>query len=242
MPKNRLDLSIYKPGLQGRIVNYARGPVARDVRHYLNVDLPAIDVRLCQDRDYYDGEFCKRAGFKPDDTVGSYTVFNNLHKRINPKIFLMHPQLFQFSRPLCFWRVFKHECVHTAWRCLTISISPNWLFEGVAEHIAGFRLAPEREAYFIFDQDNNCHRVSVYSVINIESGNRHVTDNYLLGRFWVGALARRFGWAKIRQLIISLDEKDSRKDFARKFQDAFGTPFTKNGLQSIYRSVSKGSR
>jgi len=242
MSANRLDLSLYKPGLEGRIIKYVQGSVAHDVRHYLDIDLPAIDVRLCGNRDYFDKEFFKRAGFKPDDTVGAYSVSNNSSK-VNPKIFLMNPQLFRFSFswPSVFWRVFKHECIHVACKCLTASGSPNWLFEGVADHIADFRLAPEQETYFVFDQDNRCHGVSVYSVINPKSKTRHAADNYLLGRFWVGALARRFGWKAIRQLIVSLDEDDDRGDFVLKFYDAFGTPFTKKGLQSIFRSVSKGS-
>ena len=230
MIQPRIDLSIYQLGLESRVRKYIKGPVARDLRRYLGVALPALQVYLAGDYEEFIDLFQQEAGYQPQQSVISYLISD----KNTPTITIMHPQAYRTLYPLSFWTKLKHECVHIAWRRLTATWQPHWLSEGVAEYIAGQRLKLTGKSCWLYiDSERRYRLVSPYSVLRLKINDGYSNKNYWLGRFWVSILARRFGWRRIRNLIVALDGSDDRADFCLKFQRHFGVPFTRSGLQSI---------
>lgn len=230
MRNKRIDLSIYRPGLNKRILKYVQGPVANDIGRCLGVSLPPIEVYLAVSLEEFSDIYQKIAGNQPHESVVACTILSD----DEPRIVMIDPQRYRRSYPLSFWTNLKHECVHIAWRCLTGTLKPYWLSEGVAEFISGRRLKTKQDSCWLYiDKERRYRFVTPYSVLRLKANDPNNNKAYWLGKFWVEKMVRHLGWRKIRSLIVSLREDDEQADFRLKFHNCLGIPFARRGLQSI---------
>jgi hypothetical protein len=124
-----------------------------------------------------------------------------------------------------FWAVVKHEISHWLYSEITGSFSgyPRWLTEGLAEYMAGKKLA-----------------VPMYSDDNITSKYFSFTDDmvYHWGPVLVEELIKMFGKDKVVGLVKRIYNGMTEEDFSNLFKEQFGislTDFEKKSKSKLIR-------
>lgn len=107
----------------------------------------------------------------------------------------------------------KHELTHVFTdvylKIRDQSISPDWLWEGLAIYLSGQNEIIERPSHLKSFLD--CYEQNVDS-----------TKAYLESGFFVEFLVKKHGKAKLLKLLKSAKETASEKDFAKKFKEIYG--------------------